>query len=307
CPSDGPMVVADLKSVSAGFLKPALKDLISCELKGWGSSMSPQSIPAALGPSPSGSTPSESDPPSPRDLPGIPSADTHADSGPPNGSAAEPGVPDTLGKPPAAPAAPALGTSGEAELLALLQRLAALDSEGWFQAPVSDIQAPGYSSIIRHPMCIQAMRAKVAAHAYTCWGDFVRDFELLCSNAMRYNQKRSRIHKQALIMLRAGKKLLMEHSSLSLDLASPLSLDLGLMPRGLLPAVSEGSFPALLPLPHPSPTLSDYEATDLEDEGLPRQGLGAVQAAEGPGVAAIANPGGAAGPAPFAPAATFLP
>lgn len=198
CPSDGPMVVADLKSVSAGFLKPALKDLISCELKGWGSSMSPQSIPAALGPSPSGSTPSESDPPSPRDLPGIPSADTHADSGPPNGSAAEPGVPDTLEKPPAAPAAPALGTptSGEAELLALLQRLAALDSEGWFQAPVSDIQAPGYSSIIRHPMCIQAMRAKVAAHAYTSWGDFVRDFELLCSNAMRYNQKRSRIHKQ---------------------------------------------------------------------------------------------------------------
>ncbi|KAL6781297.1 hypothetical protein ACKKBG_A10575 [Auxenochlorella protothecoides x Auxenochlorella symbiontica] len=343
------MVVADLKSVSAGFLKPALKDLISCELKGWGSSMSPQSIPAALGPSPSGSTPSESDPPSPRDLPGIPSADTHADSGPPNGSAAEPGVPDTLGKPPAAPAAPALGTptSGEAELLALLQRLAALDSEGWFQAPVSDIQAPGYSSIIRHPMCIQAMRAKVAAHAYTSWGDFVRDFELLCSNAMRYNQKRSRIHKQALIMLRAGKKLLMEveldgrraiaamarapgpvcgaglppatpaltplllgtpqHSSLSLDLASPLSLDLGLTPRGLLPVVSEGSFPALLPLPHPSPTLSDYEATDLEDEGLPQQGLGAVQAAEGPGVAALANSGGAAGPAPFAPAATFLP
>lgn len=34
------------------------------------------------------------------------------------------------------------------------------------------------------------------------------DFELICSNAMTYNQKRSRVHKSALSMLRAGKKQL---------------------------------------------------------------------------------------------------
>ena len=34
------------------------------------------------------------------------------------------------------------------------------------------------------------------------------DFELICNNAMTYNQKRSRVHKSAAIMLRAGMKQL---------------------------------------------------------------------------------------------------
>ncbi len=36
----------------------------------------------------------------------------------------------------------------------------------------------------------------------------MQDFELICNNAMRYNQKRSRIHKAARTMLRAGMKQL---------------------------------------------------------------------------------------------------
>lgn len=43
---------------------------------------------------------------------------------------------------------------------------------------------------------------------YCTWRGFVADFELICSNAMTYNQKRSRVHKSALSMLRAGKKQL---------------------------------------------------------------------------------------------------
>lgn len=36
----------------------------------------------------------------------------------------------------------------------------------------------------------------------------MQDFELICTNAMRYNQKRSRIHKAARTILRAGMKQL---------------------------------------------------------------------------------------------------
>lgn len=54
------------------------------------------------------------------------------------------------------------------------------------------------------------MRSKIRARQYVNWQEVVRDFELICTNAMKYNQKRSRIHKLALVMLRAGKKLLIE-------------------------------------------------------------------------------------------------
>eukprot|EP00887_Chlorella_sp_A99_P002059 scaffold18.g2059.t1 len=100
--------------------------------------------------------------------------------------------------------------AAEAELEAILTRIAQLDAEGWFQAPVSEADAPRYYTIIKQPMCFQVMRTKIRARQYCNWQEVVRDFELICTNAMKYNQKRSRIHKLALVMLRAGKKLLIE-------------------------------------------------------------------------------------------------
>lgn len=50
--------------------------------------------------------------------------------------------------------------------------------------------------------------AQVHGREYRTWRGFVEDFELICNNAMIYNQKRSRVHKSALAILRAGKKWL---------------------------------------------------------------------------------------------------
>ena len=50
------------------------------------------------------------------------------------------------------------------------------------------------------------MRQKVRQREYRTWHSFVEDFELIANNAMTYNQKRSRVHKAAITMLRAGKK-----------------------------------------------------------------------------------------------------
>jgi hypothetical protein len=43
------------------------------------------------------------------------------------------------------------------------------------------------------------MRGKIRGHQYVNWQEVVRDFELICSNAMKYNQRRSRVHKQVLL------------------------------------------------------------------------------------------------------------
>lgn len=58
--------------------------------------------------------------------------------------------------------------------------------------------------------CAQVLHAfaQVNGHEYRTWHGFVEDFELICNNAMIYNQKRSRVHKSALSILRAGKKWL---------------------------------------------------------------------------------------------------
>lgn len=55
------------------------------------------------------------------------------------------------------------------------------------------------------------MHEKLDQRVYRTWRSFVDDFVLICSNAMTYNQKRSRVHRAALQLLRQGKKVLSDH------------------------------------------------------------------------------------------------
>lgn len=80
------------------------------------------------------------------------------------------------------------------------------DPEGFFGAPVTEDVAPNYFNVIKHPMSCQRMRQKLRALDYRTFAAFVEDFELIGSNAMRYNQKRSRVHRSAVNLLRHGKK-----------------------------------------------------------------------------------------------------
>ena len=86
-----------------------------------------------------------------------------------------------------------------------IDRLRAHDPMGFFEEPVTDSEAPNYSQVIGRPMCFQRMSEKVRGREYRTWGDFVSDFELICSNAMEYNQKRSRVHKAAMRLQRQGR------------------------------------------------------------------------------------------------------
>jgi hypothetical protein len=97
------------------------------------------------------------------------------------------------------------------DLHSILDRLIQMDPNRWFQHPVQEKEAPNYYQVIKQPMCFDIMHKKIDNQQYINWTDLVKDFELICNNAMKYNQKRSRVHQRALVMLRAGKKVLMDY------------------------------------------------------------------------------------------------
>ncbi|CAF5170645.1 unnamed protein product, partial [Rotaria magnacalcarata] len=68
----------------------------------------------------------------------------------------------------------------------LLRLLTRKDKEGFFQYPVTDQLAPGYSQIITRPMDFFTMRKKINQDEYLNILEFRTDFELLCENAMKY-------------------------------------------------------------------------------------------------------------------------
>jgi hypothetical protein len=66
-----------------------------------------------------------------------------------------------------------------------------LDAQGVFSAPVSDAVAPGYSTVVKKPMDLMTMQAKVLAAAYVSVEAFSSDVELMLANCVRFNTKAS--------------------------------------------------------------------------------------------------------------------
>ena len=107
------------------------------------------------------------------------------------------------------------------------------DPEGFFGAPVTEAVAPNYFNVIKHPMSFQRMRQKLRALEYRTFAAFVEDFELIGNNAMRYNQKRSRVHRSAVNLLRHVKKHL---NTVQLEATKAIHM---LHPEGPLAAAEE--------------------------------------------------------------------
>ena len=127
---------------------------------------------------------------------------------------------------------------------------------------------------------------QVHAGTYLSWLAFVADFELMCSNAMVYNQKRSRVHKTAVTMLRQGKKQLQvieadgQKAILALNPnATALAAPLGTGPATAAtsacapPAAAAGTgvqVPAGLQKPPPKPPLKPPQKAGLRSPPKPQ-------------------------------------
>lgn len=118
-------------------------------------------------------------------------------------------------------------------LATTMKKLVDLDQGNIFYAPVTEQQAPGYSSIIKNPMSLSVMRKRVSQDRYEFLSQMEADFELICSNAMYYNQKDTYYYKKAVKYLNDGRNLFHKMA----EKVSPESL------KG----------PELIPSPAPSP------------------------------------------------------
>lgn len=147
--------------------------------------------------------PVQPDKPAASILPAASSKQVHQINGMPEGEAAGQASPN------AAPQQAEVSAAQEHHFATLEQAISFFekqDPEGFFGVPVTEDVAPNYFNVIKHPMSFVRMRQKLRALEYRTFTAFVEDFELIGNNAMRYNQKRSRVHRSAVNLLRHGKK-----------------------------------------------------------------------------------------------------
>lgn len=69
----------------------------------------------------------------------------------------------------------------------MLKELEKFDPQGVFANPVTDDIAPGYFSIIRHPMDFSTIRKKLNKLEYLSLYSVRNDLELMCRNCTKYN------------------------------------------------------------------------------------------------------------------------
>ncbi|KAM9765499.1 bromodomain-containing protein 7 [Menidia menidia] len=90
----------------------------------------------------------------------------------------------------------------------LIRQLQRKDPSAFFSFPVTDLIAPGYSSIIKRPMDFSTMKDKVKKDNYQSLSELKVDFKIMCENAMIYNKPETIYHKAARKLLHSGMKIL---------------------------------------------------------------------------------------------------
>ncbi|XP_041844501.1 bromodomain-containing protein 9 isoform X2 [Melanotaenia boesemani] len=97
-----------------------------------------------------------------------------------------------------------------------LRQLQRKDPHGFFAFPVTDAIAPGYSSIIKHPMDFSTMKDRIRNNEYNTVTEFKADFKLMCDNAMVYNRPETVYYKAAKKLLHTGFKMMSKERLLAL-------------------------------------------------------------------------------------------
>eukprot|EP00117_Sycon_ciliatum_P026298 scpid39620/ scgid0166/ Bromodomain-containing protein 7 len=152
-------------------------------------------------------------------------------------SAASPAGPAAAALPvaPVSPTPPAPQPMQPLKLKALLQHIQKMlkkkDTHDFFQEPVSDDFAPGYSQIIKKPMDFETMDKKIDSLAYQSITEYRDDFETICHNCMTYNAPDTVYYRAASSLLKAGVKVINRDRSASL--AVPAAGGCLTMPPGL--------------------------------------------------------------------------
>lgn len=71
----------------------------------------------------------------------------------------------------------------------LVDLLRARDTGEIFIEPVDQSEVPDYGEVVKHPMDLSTMRAKVDDFQYSSLDEFETDFYLMIDNCLAYNAK----------------------------------------------------------------------------------------------------------------------
>ncbi|KAM6979596.1 bromodomain-containing protein 7 [Aplochiton taeniatus] len=108
----------------------------------------------------------------------------------------------------------------------LIRQLQRKDPSAFFSFPVTDLIAPGYSSIIKRSMDFSTIKDKVKKEHYQSLEDLKVDFRIMCENAMIYNKPETIYHKAARKLLHSGMKILSPERLESLKQSIEFMVDL---------------------------------------------------------------------------------
>lgn len=95
-----------------------------------------------------------------------------------------------------------------ANLKQALEKISTLDRNNLFLSPVSRSEVPDYYDIVKQPMDWATISSRIASHTYERIDDFIRDVELVFSNAILYNKPDTAFHRNALRIQRASTPIL---------------------------------------------------------------------------------------------------
>uniref|UniRef100_G3UA64 Bromo domain-containing protein n=1 Tax=Loxodonta africana TaxID=9785 RepID=G3UA64_LOXAF len=124
-------------------------------------------------------------------------------------------APVRLDLPPEKPLTSSLAKQEEVEqtplqeaLNQLTRQLQRKDPGAFFSFPVTDLIAPGYSMIIKHPVGFSSMKEKIKSNNYQSIEELKDNFKLMCTNAMIFNKPETIYYKAAKKLLHSGMRIL---------------------------------------------------------------------------------------------------
>ncbi|TVY58723.1 Chromatin structure-remodeling complex subunit RSC1 [Lachnellula cervina] len=123
-----------------------------------------------------------------------------------------------------------------------------------FQRMLNKRNFPAYFEIIKEPIAFSTIRQKILKKQYRKYTDFIRDFALICHNAMVYNRPSSEVYQDAVALealFKGELKKLVEQKVLTEEEAQ-------------LPDL--GEIPPADPSPPPEPEEEEAEAEPEDDE-----------------------------------------
>ncbi|KAG5271775.1 hypothetical protein AALO_G00183870 [Alosa alosa] len=134
-----------------------------------------------------------------------------------------------------------------------IRQLQRKDPNGFFAFPVTDVIAPGYSTIIKHPMDFSTMKDKVTENEYKTVTEFKADFKLMCDNAMLYNRPETVYYKAAKKLLHTGFKMMSKERLLTLKRSMSFMHDMDFSQQAAIlgdeDIAAEEPEPAVIPMP----------------------------------------------------------